>query len=257
ALELKTPVFATMPHILNEVGNKKLSKRDNAKDILDYIDSGFLPETLMNFIATLGWNDGTEQEIFSPEELIKKFSLDRVGRSGAKFDENRLLWMNGQWIRRLSLEELEKRAIDFWPKSAQSASQEQRREVLGLVQDRLKTLADLPTLTSYFFEEPKPNWSMIDKNKQLSKLEKQQITSLLTTTKDALEKSEFDPDSLQNTLNQLLETTGQKPGVLFGLIRIAVSWAPFSPALNETLSVLGKEVVIKRLGGAINLSVQQ
>ncbi len=80
-------------------GKKKLSKRDGAKDVLEYLREGYLPEALVNFIATLGWNDGTEQEVFTTEELIKKFSLDRVQRSGARFDEQRLLWMNGAHIR--------------------------------------------------------------------------------------------------------------------------------------------------------------
>src|SRR5581483_7281413 len=101
ALDFKKPLFAHAPHIMNEQGNKKLSKRDGAKSILQYRDEGFLPEAMLNFLASLGWNDGTEQEIFSRDELIAKFSLERVQRSGATFDERRLLWLNGAWIRAL------------------------------------------------------------------------------------------------------------------------------------------------------------
>lgn len=251
ALGLTPPVFATMPHILAATGGKKLGKRDGAKDVLDYIRDGILPEALTNFIASLGWNDGTEQEIFSRDELIEKFSLSRVQKSGARFDEQRLIWMNGQWIRRLNLDDLYDRVTDFWPKSAESVPKERRREILALVQDRLKTLKDLPALSSYFFEEPTPDWTMRESNKQLKKLEKEEIASLLQSTKEALESSNFDAESLQGTLNQLLETTGQKPGILFSLIRLAVSWAPFSPALNDTLSVLGKQAVTTRLQRAI------
>jgi len=93
ALGLAHTIFAHMPHIMNEQGNKKLGKRDGAKDVLDYIRDGYLSETMMSFIATLGWNDGTEQEVFTKDELIEKFSLARVQRSGARFDEKRLLWM--------------------------------------------------------------------------------------------------------------------------------------------------------------------
>ena len=118
ALNLERPVFAHMPHIMNEQGNKKLGKRDGAKDVLDYIRDGYLPETMVSFIATLGWNDGTEQEIFTMSELIEKFSLDRVQRSGARFDEKRLLWMNGQFIRELPLNDLADRIEYFWPESA-------------------------------------------------------------------------------------------------------------------------------------------
>jgi nondiscriminating glutamyl-tRNA synthetase len=241
-----------MPHILGESGNKKLGKRDGAKDVLDYLRDGYLPETMINFIASLGWNDGTEQEIFTRDELIKKFSLARVQKSGARFDEQRLLWMNGQHIRMLSLDDLYDRVSDFWPKSAINASIESKKQVLALVQDRLKTLADLPTITDYFFVEPVPNWSMVSDNKQLSKLSNDEIIVLLSAAKDALQVSDFNPDSIQNTLNALLDTTGQKPGILFSLIRLAVSWAPFSPVLHETLSVIGKERTIARLDHTLN-----
>lgn len=250
ALGLDWPIFATMPHIMAEAGNKKLGKRDGAKDVLDYLKDGYLPETMLNFIASLGWNDGTEQEIFTVEELIAKFSLNRVQHSGARFDEKRLEWMNGQHIRNLSVDELYERVTDFWPASAADISEDKKKQVLTLVQDRLKTLADLPILTDYFFAEPTPNWTMVDDNKQLSKLTHDEAVALLQHTATALEGSEFTPESIQETLNGLLESTGQKPGILFSLIRLAVSWAPFSPALNETLAVLGEQVVLQRLKSA-------
>jgi glutamyl-tRNA synthetase len=251
ALGLTRPVFATMPHILAPSGNKKLGKRDGAKDVLDYIRDGYLPEALINFIASLGWNDGTEQEIFSREELIEKFSLDRVQRSGARFDEQRLVWMNGQWIRRLSLEDLYARVADFWPESAVGADEDYKKHVLSLVQDRLRTLADLPGLTSYFFADPTPDWASLAGNKQLKNLSQDDMRNLLTQAHAALEASEYDSASLQDTLNQLLETTGEKPGVLFSLIRLTVSWAPFSPALHDTLAVLGKDTTLRRLQTAL------
>jgi glutamyl/glutaminyl-tRNA synthetase len=228
------PFFAHLPHIMNEQGNKKLGKRDGAKDVLDYIRDGYLPEALVSFIATLGWNDGTEQEIFTKQELIDKFSLDRVQKSGARFDEKRLLWMNGHFIRELPLSELEARVEFFWPESAKKASESYKRDVLKLAQDRLKTLRDLPRLTSYFFEEPAPDMTLIGDNKQLRKLSNDEIKNLLQQSHDALAQlDEWTPESIQKTLNQLLDATGQKPGILFSLIRIATTWAPFSPQLNE------------------------
>lgn len=251
ALEIDHPIFATMPHIMNKDGNKKLGKRDGAKDVLDYLKEGYLPEAMVNFIASMGWNDGTEQEIFSLDELIAKFSLDRVHHSGARFDEQRLLWMNGQWIRKLSVDDLYGRTAEFWSESAKKASVDSQKQVLALVQDRLKTLADLPLLTSYFFDEPTSDWKMIDENKQLNKLSRDEIKSLLKSAQTALLDSEYDAESVQKTLNLLLETTGQKPGILFSLIRLAVSWAPFSPALNETLAVISHDKVQTRLQLAI------
>ncbi|USN96214.1 MAG: glutamate--tRNA ligase [Candidatus Nomurabacteria bacterium] len=252
ALGLDRPYFATMPHIMNEQGNKKLSKRDGAKDVLDYIRDGYLPETLFSFIATLGWNDGTEQEVFTRDELITKFSLDRVQHSGARFDEKRLLWMNGQFIRQLSLDDLWNRVTEFWSPEASGADEAYKRRVLALAQDRLKTLCDLPTLTSYFFTEPTPDWTMIEGNKQLAKFERQRLVELLGQAKVALESSDFSADALQQTLNNLLEQTGEKPGTLFSLIRFAITWAPFSPALPETMEVLGRDKTLSRLQAAIN-----
>jgi glutamyl-tRNA synthetase len=254
ALNLDFPIFATMPHIMAESGNKKLGKRDGSKDVLDYLKDGFLPETMINFIASLGWNDGTEQEIFSVPELIQKFSLDRVQKSGARFDEKRLEWMNGQHIRLLTLDDLYERVTDFWPASAATASEALKKHVLELVQDRLKTLKDLAILTDYFFAEPIADWTMIENNKQLAKLPKDELKQLLQTSFGALntlQTSDFTPEAVQETLNQLLVTTGQKPGILFSLIRTVVSWAPFSPALDHTLSVLGKAISLARLDAAI------
>ncbi|MEO6110068.1 MAG: glutamate--tRNA ligase [Candidatus Saccharimonadales bacterium] len=251
ALGIERPILATMPHILGDAGTKKLGKRDGAKDVLDYLKEGYLPETMLNFIASLGWNDGTEQEIFTVDELIAKFSLDRVQHSGARFDEKRLEWMNGQHIRLLSIDDLYTRIADFWPASAVNATEEHKKEILTLVQDRMKTLADLPMLTEYFFADPTSDWTMVDDNKQLSKFSKDELKELLRHAIDALKDSEFTPNAIQETLNTLLETTGQKPGILFSLIRLAVSWAPFSPALNDTLNALGKDTVIQRLQTAI------
>ncbi len=253
ALQLAHPTFATMPHIMNEQGNKKLSKRDGVKDVLDYIRDGYLPETLVSFIATLGWNDGTEQEVFTKAELIEKFSLARVQKSGARFDEKRLLWMNGQFIRELSLDDLYAKVAAFWPASADKAEGSYKKQVLALAQDRLKTLADLPTLTNYFFTEPTQDWTFISDNKQLKKLSKEEIVSLLSAAHESLDKvSDWNAKAIQDALNQLLESTGQKPGILFSLIRIATTWAPFSPQLNDTLALLGKESTLARLQNSID-----
>lgn len=248
ALSIERPVLATLPFVMAMDGKKKLGKRDGAKDILEYATEGYLPEAMVNFLATLGWNDGTEQEVFTVRELIDKFSLERVQKSPARFDEQRLLWLNGQHIRSLSVEELYPRTRDFWTDAALHASDDERKNVLALVQDRLKTLADLPVLSGYFFEEPTPNWDMVRENKQLSTLSSEEVSGLLQAAHEALSTVEdFTPEALQETLNELLETTGQKPGMLFSLIRLAVSWAPFSPALNDTLAVLGKDTVLARI----------
>ncbi len=247
ALGLKPPIMATVPHIMGIDGNKKLSKRDGAKDVLDYVRDGFLPETLINFIASLGWNDGTEQEIFSRDELISKFSLSRVGRSGAHFDERRLLWMNGHYIRELSLDDLYKRVEAYWPEAASNYDEAYKKQVLGLVQERLKYFAELPELSDFFFVDLPIKPSLISDHKQLKKLSVEELKNLLERAKTTLEASDFSVTDLTERLNQLLETTGQKPAVLFSLIRIATTQASASPSLADTLAVLGKQRSLQRL----------
>lgn len=251
ALGFDRPIFAHLPHIMNEQGNKKLGKRDGAKDVLDYIRNGYLGEAMMSFIATMGWNDGTEQEIFTKNDLIARFSLDRVQRSGARFDEKRLLWVNGQIIRGLKLDELNDRATSFWPKSAELVPNDYKRQVLAVVQERLKTLADLPTLTHYFFEEPTPDRTLISGNKQLKKLRPNEIDHLVGAAYTKLGKvKQWDAPHIQEALNELLDETGQKAGILFSLIRLYTTWAPFSPELPATLELLGRDTTLHRLSQA-------
>ncbi len=252
ALELEPPIFATLPHIMNEQGNKKLGKRDGAKDLLDYIKQGYLPDALISFIATLGWNDGTEQEVFTTSELIEKFSLEKVGKSGAQFDEKRLKWVNGQFIRKLPLDVLQKYVTDFWPTEAKNFDDAYKKQVLKIVQERLKYFAELPELTQFFFTDLPINPTLITNHKQLKKLTKEDLTTLLHSAQTSLSESDFSVDDLTKRLNALLTVTHTKPAVLFSLIRIATTQAPASPGLAETLSVLGKEISLSRIQKQIN-----
>lgn len=247
ALEIKPPIMATMPHIMGPDGKKKLSKRDGAKDVLDYLREGYLPEAMVSFIATLGWNDGTTQEVFTTKELIKKFSLDRVQKSGARFDEQRLAWVNGHFIREMNIDELYKLAEGYWPKSSAKFDNKYKKNVLKLVQERLKYLNELGELTEFFFKDLPISPELITTHKQLKKCERINLSQMLEKTLKMLEGSNFTPEDLQDKLNQLLEQTGQKPAVLFSLIRIATTQAPSSPGLADTMAVLGKETTLKRI----------
>ena len=259
ALGINHPKFVSLPHILAPTGNKKLGKRDGAKSVTEYRDDGVLAEAMLNYLACLGWNDGTEQEIYTKDELISRFSLDRIQNSGARYDETKLLWVNGQWIRRIATEngetatkkgidELYARTTGFWPDSAANFSDDYKKSVLGIIYDRLKTLSDLREMTSYFFEDPNIDVSMITGNKFLKNFSADELRELLSTVITDLSALEnWSEDSLQDTLNTLLTKTGRKPAELFSLIRLSLSFAPFSPALNLTLNVLGKEISLRRL----------
>lgn len=255
AFGLERPKFVHLPHILAPSGNKKLGKRDGAKSAADYRKDGILPEAMLNFLACLGWNDGTEDEIYSKEDLIERFDVSRIQHAGARFDEQKLLWLNGQWIRRLFNEDakaLYARTTDFWPESAKNASDELKFRVFSIIYDRLKTLADLRTMTDYFFVSPTVDMDMLTNNKALKKLSEHEIVALLRQSIEKLrEVTEWTPENLQNALNELLTESEQKPATLFGLIRLSVSFAPFSPALHDTLSVIGREATLARLNAVI------
>lgn len=256
ALGLTPPTFVHLPHILGPTGTKKLSKRDGAKSVTDYRAEGILPEAMLNYLACLGWNDGTEQELYALSDLLKGFRLDRIQHTGARFDEQKLLWLNGQWIRRRFAENpsaLFEETSTFWPESAKATSNEEKYRIFSIVYDRLKTLSDLRTMTGYFFEDPTPELKLITENKALKKLSEQELVDLLQASLAALRAlDDWHPEALQNCLNGLLVITAQKPAVLFGLLRLSVSFAPFSPALPDTLSVLGKNTTLARLSAVVS-----
>jgi glutamyl-tRNA synthetase len=247
ALNIKPPIIATVPHVLGKEGNKKLSKRDGAKDILDYQKEGYLPQAMINFLATLGWNDGTTQEVYTPDELISKFDLSRVQKGGAHFDEQRLIWLNGAHIRNLSLDELFAKVEGYWPKEADDYDENYKKQVLALTQERLKTLNELAGLTRFFFVDLPIDPGLISNHKQLKKLAPNQLKDLLNISYKSLQQSDFTVQDLTDRLNSLLKTTEQKPAVLFSLIRIATTQAPASPTLAESMAVIGKEKSLNRI----------
>ncbi len=251
ALEIKHPILATLPPVMSEGGTKKLSKRDGAKDVLNYIDEGYLAESIINILASLGFNDGTTKELFSVDELIKTFDLKRVQRSGAVFDEKRLQWMNGHYIRQINSEDLLVKFDKFWPEEANKFDNTYKIKILSALKDRLKFGQELTELSIFFFKELPVDLNLISEHKQLSKYSNVSMVTLLTKTKAALEKNDFTLDNLQNDLNQLLIDNSEKPVTLFSLIRIALTETKSSPGLAETLYILSKEESLKRIDSLI------
>ncbi len=251
ALGLEVPKLVSLPHILAPTGNKKLGKRDGAKSVTEYRADGVLPEAMLNYLACLGWNDGTEQEIYTKDELIQSFSLNKIQNSGARYDKTKLLWMNGQWIRRIfdeqGVDALYARTTDFWPATANNYDDAYKKRVLSIIYDRLKTLADLREMTAYFFTDPEIGLDLIVHNKFLKKYSEEELSNLLQTVVAKLQTTDWNADALQAALNQLLIDTDKKPAELFSAIRIALSYAPFSPALHLTMDVLGKDATLARL----------
>lgn len=245
ALGWEPPVFVHLPQVLGS-DKAKLSKRHGAKSALEYRDDGYLPEAVLNFLATLGFNDGTTQEIYSRDELIKVFSLDRIHSSPAMFDPERLDWMNGHYIRELPPKELAKRAAPFWPQVAAKADNDYKEAVLGLVQERLKFLAEIPELTEFFFSTPK-----LDAKLLTQAVDTEQAHDLLEKARATIEDSDFSHDDLEQRLRALCEKESVKAGQLFGLIRVAITGKTAAPGLFDTLHVLGKEASLERITAAI------
>ena len=243
----ESPVNAILPQVMDETGKRKLSKRHGAKPILEYRDMGILPSAMLNFLATIGWNDGTEQEVYTVAELIEKFDLARVQKSGGVFDEQRLIYLNGVHIRRLSLDELYKACTTFWPTEAAQANEDYKKAVLALVHERLKFLSELPELTRFFFATPTVGEGVFTANKQLKKLSPEERSVMLRATYEELAASDFSEADLERRLRGLVEKLKTKPGILFGLIRATVTGSNIAPGLFETMRVLGKKVVLSRL----------
>jgi glutamyl-tRNA synthetase len=242
------PVYAHLPAVQGPTGGKKLSKRDGAQSVQDYLAEGYLPEALMSFLASLGWNDGTTQEVYTPAELIKAFTLDRIQKSPARFDRERLTWMNGLIIRQMPREHLMKRSESFWPPQATSYDLAYREAVLRLIQERLKFMGEIPELTDFFFTDPPQNNSLLEKN--YPPAEAAGYLSDLVAQLSPLTQTGWTQSALEHTIRNLTESNNLKVGHFFGLIRTAITGHTAAPGLFETLAVLGKDTSLRRLEAA-------
>lgn len=241
AFDWELPTFAHLPQVLGQ-DKAKLSKRHGAQSVLEYREQGYLPEALINFLASLGFNDGTTQDIYTIDELTKAFSLDRIQSSPAVFDSDRLDWMNGMYIRELSVDELATRAQDFWSPAGKKSDDAYKKQILPLIQERLKVLSELPELTEFFFTDPKVDRNLLEKN-----FDSMRAKELLEAVKATLEASDFTETDLETRLRALTEKEDVKTGQLFGLIRVAITGRTAAPGLFETLHTLGKDATLRRL----------
>ena len=239
------PVFAHLP-VINGADGKKLSKRHGAVTSESFRDQGYLPEALLNYVTLIGWNPGSgdNQEIFTRDELINRFSLDGINSASGVFDYNKLLWMNGQYIRALSPEQFAERAKPFLEKAALKID-EKWEKIAPHVQERVKILSEIPEMVEFLFVDslnrdlPSMFQKGIDRDKAIEILERSKaILSGL---------SSFDHQLMEPPLRQLSEELGLKPGPVFGVIRIAVTGKKVTPPLFESISVLGKECALRRI----------
>lgn len=251
------PQFAHLPLLLNP-DHTKLSKRQGDVAVEDYLQKGYLKEALINFIALLGWNpgQGSTQEIFSLDELADVFDLKNVNKSGAVFDLKKLDWMNAQYIKKLSIDELYDLSLEFWKKkefftnaSEEKKSAEYLKKVLTIEQDRLATLAGVGEYNRFFFKDVAPQKEML----RWKNMSDEDLKKSLEDSKNIFENIAEEDWTRENLEKLLLEKAGEKRGDLLWPLRASLSGEQKSPSPFELAWVLGKVESLKRINNALAL----
>jgi glutamyl-tRNA synthetase len=253
ALNWQAPEFVHLPMILGP-DRAKLSKRHGATTITEYQNQGYLPNAMVNFLALLGWSLDDRTELLSQEELIKHFSLERVGKTAAIFNKDKLEWMNGVYLRKLSLREFVQQALPFLNRNLSKSIKRPLdsnyvSQVLSLVQERAKTLAEVPQLACFFFlDELQYDTSLL----LSGKLDAQSATKAIKAALQKLEEvTTWDATTLESILRPLATELKLDTRELFGLLRIAVTGRTAAPPLFQTMAVLGEEKCLKRFDTAL------
>jgi glutamyl-tRNA synthetase len=252
ALDWTTPVMAHLPLILSPTGGK-LSKRSADKagirvSVRDYIELGYEPEALINFLVLLGWNPGDETEFFDMPELIRRFSLDRIGHSGTQFDMDKLKWFNEQHLRRRPAVDIAADVIPLLEKNDLPYTTESLVAAIELMRERISFRSDLLEC-EYLFEDPKSY-----DQKGVKKRWKGDTPALLEEYADALEsESELDPALFETHLRAIAERHEIGAGQLIHPVRLAVSGLTFGPGLFDLLDYLGRDAVVRRIRKAVSL----
>ncbi|MDP2935739.1 MAG: glutamate--tRNA ligase [Dehalococcoidia bacterium] len=249
----RPPLFVHLPIILGP-DRAKLSKRHGATSLAAYRDQGYLPEAMLNFLALLGWSLDDKTEVLTKEDIVRHFSLERVGKTAAIFSLEKLDWMNGLYIRHLGAEDLRDRLMPFLdkglpPEAPRPLSPGYVLAIASLVQERLKKLSDVVELTDFFFVDD----LSYDVSLLLGKSLKRDLASqaLELSIQRLKPMAVFDAHSLEETLRPLAADLGLKTGAFFGLLRAAVTGRAVTPPLFESMALLGRERVMDRLEQAL------
>ncbi|MFZ2199369.1 MAG: glutamate--tRNA ligase [Microgenomates group bacterium] len=235
------PVFAHLPVIRNK-DHSKMSKRKNDVSILSHRDKGYLPEAINNFLALMGWSHPEKKEIFSLDEFLKLFTLERITLTAPVYDIEKLNWLNGMYIREMDNAELIKRLSPFIPADC---PQVMVHQILPLIKERLVTLKDFEELTTFFYRD-----ISVDQSILIKKSTPEEVSSQLSATKSSLESlvdKDWTHEKIEYKVRSLSEANGWKPGQYFMMLRVAVTGKTATPPLFETMEVLGREKCLLRL----------
>ncbi len=253
ALGITPPIYVTTPPILGATGNKKLSKRDGAKDILDYRKEGYLPNTMVNYLAFLGFNPGGEREIFTPKELVEVFDLTKIQRSGSKWSDEKLNWFNKEHIKLLPPDEVEKNILEWLPEEIQKNPI--AKKLIPLILERISKWGDVTTMVKegeldLFFNTPeiqkeKINYKNTPSEKTIGNL--QSVIKIL----ENLDENDFTIENIKKIIMELADKLENR-GELLHPMRFALSGRDKSPDPFTIASIIGKNETIQRLQNAIN-----
>ena len=241
ALGAEPPVYAHAPNIFGTDG-KKLSKRHGAVSVDEFRDAGYVPEALMNFLALLGWAPDGETTIMSRDELIERFSLERVGSSPATFDYDKLDWMNGVYLRALPPDEYAARLVAYLGEQGLDWPEERVRAAAPIVQEKIARLGEFPGFAGFLFGGVAPDPELLD----------ERILAAAASKLEAL--APWEADAIEVALKELCDELGEKPRAVYLPIRVAVTGSRVSPGLYESLELLGRDVALARIRSGAHVS---
>ena len=239
ALGAEQPIYAHLP-LLHGPDGKKLSKRHGAASVQELRDAGYLPEAVRNYLALLGWGDADDETIIPTDELVRRFELERVQRNPARFDEKKLRWMNGRYIRELPVPDLAERIEGYLHRDGDVAA------AVFAAREKIQTLADFWPLVGPIYDGP------VDDPKAREQWLDEEGRAALTAAREALEQvAEWDTGHLDEALKRVVEQLAAKPKQVFQPIRVAVVGTTVSPGIFETLELLGREEALARMDAAL------
>jgi glutamyl-tRNA synthetase len=237
ALGAELPKYAHVPNVFGADG-RKLSKRHGAVSVDEFRDAGYVPEALMNFLALLGWAPDGETTIMSRDELVERFTLERVGSSPATFDYAKLDWMNGVYLRALDAEEYATRLVAYLGEQRVEWEEDRVRAAAPLVQEKIARLGEFTGFAGFLFQDVEPDPALLD-------------ARILTAAEAALSDTEpWSAAEIEATLKRLCDELGEKPRTVYLPIRVAVTGSRVSPGLYESLELLGKKTSLDRIAAA-------
>jgi glutamyl-tRNA synthetase len=239
ALGAEAPSYAHLP-LLHGPDGKKLSKRHGAASVQELRDAGYLPEAVRNYLALLGWGDTDDETMLSTDELVRRFRIERVSRNPARFDEQKLRWLNGRYVRELGVDELTRRLERYLGRDGDL------RPAVAISEEKMQTLADFWPLAGFIFDGPS------DDPKARDKWLGDEGRRALEMARAALESAEpFTVEAIEPRLRDVVEGLGVKPRDVYQPIRVALAGTTVSPGIFETLEVLGRDEALRRIDAAL------